>query len=96
MVGSSHNFSDDDGEVRLTRAFVGRFRPAQPRNMDHADGFDRAIRAALDEADRAFEANVAQLPDAPKVFHARITLEAEVEVRSPGNVGEYRAIVTEH
>src|SRR3954469_18278079 len=91
----SGKYVDDDGEVRVTRKFVGKYRPDHPRNTDHAEGFDIALRKALDEADRAYEANVAQLPDAPKTFRVSVTFEAEVVVQSPGNVGEYKAIVGE-
>lgn len=80
---------DTSNDVRLTRRFLGRFVPPEgPRNIDHAQGFENALIAALDAADRS-TLNVAG------TFQARVTFEAEIEVGSPGNVGEYRAIVGE-
>jgi hypothetical protein len=88
-------YEDSDGEVRLTRSFVGKYRPDSPRNRDHAEGFDRALQLALEVADRAYDAGAAQIADAPKTFRVSVTFEAEVVVRSPGNIGEYKAILKE-
>jgi hypothetical protein len=95
MSTKSHCYEDEDGEVRLSRRFVGKYRPDMPRNTDHAEGFDIALRKALDAADRAYEAGVSQIPGAPTTFRVSVTFEAEVVVQSPGNVGEYKAIVNE-
>jgi len=94
--GDTGRYEDPEGEVRLTRRFVGRFRPDSPRDTDHVDGFDRALQIALEEADRAYDAGVAQMPAAaPKTFQVSVTFEAEVTVKSPGNIGEYKAILHE-
>jgi hypothetical protein len=90
VLQDDSRYEDDDGEVQLTRRFVGKFRPDTPRNSDHAQGFETALKNALDVADRALDTlNVAG------TFQANVTFEAEIIVGSPGNVGEYKAIVTQ-
>jgi hypothetical protein len=86
-----------EGEARLRRSFVGRFTPGDaPRNFNHAEGFDRALQAALDMDVAAHEANRAQLgSDVAKKFDVQVTFEATIEIASPGNVHEYRAVVVE-
>ena len=92
----SNVFSNDDGEQRLRRSFVGRYRPPSPRNGQHADGFDRALQNALNMDVEAAGAERAQLgPDVPKLFDVQVTFEATIEIASPGNVHEYRAVVVE-
>lgn len=95
MNSDTSKYEHDVGEVRLSRNFVGKYRPDMPRNDRHSEGFDIALQRALDAADLAFEANMAQIPGAPTTFRVSVTYEAEVVVQSPGNIGEYKAIVTE-
>ena len=88
-------YDDNEGEVRLRRTFVGRYVPEEARNFDHIEGFDAALRNALDVFDRAVEHNKDKELRDPGTFHVSVSFEAVVVVRSPGNIGEYRAIVTE-
>jgi len=84
---NEREFSEND-EARLIRRFVGTYTPDTDRNFDHAAGFEQALITALDVADRE-SATVAG------TFQASVTFEAKIIVGSPGNVGEYKAIVTE-
>jgi flavin-binding protein dodecin len=61
----------------------GRHRP-QRRTKKHANAFDAAFEAALDEASKTL---------GPGTHQVRVVFEAELYVTNPGHVGEYRIVL---
>ena len=60
--------------------------PGSPENTDHADGFSRAIQAALAKADNAGWAR-------GQDFTAEVQLRAVVSRYNPGAIDQYRATI---
>lgn len=60
--------------------------PGSAENTDHADGFSRAIQAALDKAD---DAGWPRGQD----FTAEVQLRAVVSRYNPGVIDQYRATI---
>lgn len=66
---------------------VGTYKPpeGERQHFSATMGFDRAMKAALDEA-------ACQWPK-PAEFHVRVHFEARVDVWNPGGIGAYAVIL---
>jgi hypothetical protein len=83
------------GEVHVGQTFVGRHKPTVQQKGDHAQNFARALEKALQIADSPTVVRERRRMRLPTTFETSVTFEATVVVKSPGDVGEYRAVVTE-
>ncbi len=90
------NAKDPIGEVHAGQTFVGRYTPKANEKGAHAENFQRALENALQIADNAKAISERKRMRLNRTFDATVTFEATIRVASPGNIGEYRAIVTEH
>jgi hypothetical protein len=83
------------GEVHVGQTFIGRYRPTAQQKKDHAQNFARAFENALEIADSQEVVDERERMKLPKMFDTTVTFHARVTVASPGDVVEYRAIISE-
>ncbi len=89
------NKRDPNGEVHIGQTFIGKYKPKADEKGQHADNFQRALENALQIADSTRVINERKRMRLKRTFDVKVTFEATVRIASPGNIGEYRAIVTE-
>ncbi len=89
------NTKEPSGEGHVGQTFVGKYRPKPSEREDHAGNFGRALQAALEIADNTRVTNERKRMKLKNTFEVKVVFEATVRVRSPGNIGEYRAVITE-
>jgi hypothetical protein len=89
------NNKDGSGEVLVGQTFVGVYKPTRAEKGAHAENFAKALEAALQIADDTKAISERKRMRLNRTFEAKVTFEATITVASPGNIGEYRARVTE-
>jgi hypothetical protein len=83
------------GEVHVGQTFIGRHRPTAQQEGEHAKNFERAFENALQIADSQEVVDERERMKLPTTFETTVTFHARVRVKSPGDVVEYRAIISE-
>lgn len=83
------------GEVHIGQTFIGRHRPRENEQGQHAKNFERALENALEIADSPEVIRQRRRMGLKNEFHADVSFEARVIVRSPGDVGEYIVVLKE-
>jgi hypothetical protein len=89
------NKRDPSGEVHVGQTFTGRFKPGRADKGDHVRNFQRAFENALEIADSPKVVRDRKRMKLRSTFDATVVFEATIKIASPGDVGEYRVIVTE-
>jgi hypothetical protein len=86
----------EDGATAL-RGGVGKHRKGDPTSdaaLEHMLGFGQALENALKDAAATFYPD--EQISSPRPFDVTVTFEATGNIRNPGVIDEYKAILTNH